>query len=205
MMKRLLSDGLRVHLGSQRDRLRKLHANYVVSRRPRRGNKPHGLPGELIVSLTSYPIRFRTLHKTARSLLAQDIRADRTILWLAEGDEQYLPDDVRELQQLGLEIRNCADLRSYKKIIPALEAFPEAFIVTADDDLYYPRDWLTNLVSGVVPNEKVIACLRAHKPEMRHGTFGPYSSWTWEFVTSGEVRDDLFPTGEQGRFIHLGR
>src|SRR6478736_6608940 len=125
LMKRLLPNALRVYLGSQRDRLRKLHANYLVSRRPRRGNKPHGLPGELVVSLTSYPIRFRTLHKTIRSLLGQDIRADRVILWLADGDEQYLPDDVRELQQLGLEIRNCADFRSYKKIIPALEAFPE--------------------------------------------------------------------------------
>ena len=95
-------------------------------------------------------------------------------------------------------------LRSYKKIIPALEAFPQAFIVTADDDLYYPRDWLTKLVGGFAPNERVIACVRAHKPEMSRGTFGPYSSWTWEFVTSGEVRDDLFPTGGAGALYPPG-
>jgi hypothetical protein len=41
-------------------------------RRPRPG-KRHGLDGELIVSLTSYPARYDTLHLTLGCLLDQSI------------------------------------------------------------------------------------------------------------------------------------
>ena len=204
LIKQFVPAGLRERLAPFRDALRKRRAEWSVRGGVRRGHRPHGLPGELIVSLTSYPPRFATLHKTIRSLLAQDVRADRTILWLAEGDRALLPVAVRELEQHGLEIRSCADLRSYKKIVPALQAFPDAFIVTADDDLYYPRDWLTKLVRGSVPGEKVIVCVRAHKPAMKDGAFAPYSSWHWELVTSGDVRDDLFPTGGAGALYPPG-
>ena len=36
-----------------------------------------------------------------------------------------------------------------KKLVPALAEFKDAYIVTADDDIYYPRDWLSMLVSAV--------------------------------------------------------
>ena len=43
----------------------------------------------------------------------------------------------------------------------------------------------------VIPDEKVITCVRAHKPEMRHGGFLAHTHrWAVEFVTSAEVRDD---------------
>ena len=187
-----------------RNALRKWRAERSVKSPVRPGGLAHGLPGELIVSLTSFPPRFPTLAKTIRSLLSQNVRADRTILWLAEGDEKFLPADVLDLQPHGLEVRTCPDLRSYKKLIPALRAFPNAFIVTADDDLFYPRDWLERLVGGFVPNEKVIVCVRAHKPARDAGEFRPYSSWHWELVTSGEVRDDLFPTGGAGALYPPG-
>lgn len=204
MLKQLVPMDIRMRLGPLREALRKWHAERSVNGRLRRGRQPHGLPGELIVSLTSYPARFATLHKGIRSLLMQDVKADRTILWLAENDEASLPAGVRELEQHGLEIRTCDDLRSYKKIVPALEQFPNAFIVTADDDLYYPRDWLTKLVRGFVPGKNVIICRRAHKPEMQDGAFAPYSSWHWELVTCGDVRDDIFPTGGAGALYPPG-
>ncbi|MFD2440114.1 hypothetical protein ACFSS8_08530 [Paracoccus kondratievae] len=46
---------------------------------------PHGLRAPLIVSLTSYPARFASLHLVLRSVLQQTVRADRVILWLDEG------------------------------------------------------------------------------------------------------------------------
>jgi hypothetical protein len=64
-------------------RLRSITAEAAVAGPIRKGSVPHNLPGELIVSLTSYPDRFPTLHKTVRSLLSQDMLADRTILWVA--------------------------------------------------------------------------------------------------------------------------
>lgn len=103
----------------------------------------HSLSGELIVSLTSYPPRFRTLKLSLLCLLKQSVRPDRIVLWIASADRGRLPRLPRQV-----EVRECDDIGPYKKLIPALEAFPDAFIVTADDDLYYPPDWLERLVSA---------------------------------------------------------
>lgn len=170
----------------------------VASFQGRRGGRPHGLPGEMIVSLASYRPRFATLSKTLRSLLAQTVRADRTILWVPEEDRPELPADVLSLEERGLEIRTSRNLRSYGKIIPALENWPDAYIVTADDDLYYEPTWLETLVGGAVPGEHVIVCRRAHRPKQNGSGFEPYAEWDWDVVTNGEVRDDLFPTGGAG-------
>ena len=106
----------------------------------------HGLSNELIVSLTSYAARFGTLGLTLRCLLTQSVKPDRVILWLAPEDIVRLPMPIRALTRHGLDIRETRDLRSYTKIIPALRAFPDAIIVTADDDLFYERHWLLALV-----------------------------------------------------------
>ena len=197
-LKRMLPQHFRNRLGEIKAKLRVKQAERAVARfRPARG-RPHGLPSELVVSLTSHAPRFPTLAKTLRSLLTQQIRADRTILWLEAKDLPDLPEDVKELTAAGLEIRTCTNVRSYNKIIHTLLEFPAAYIVTADDDIYYPPDWLGVLVGGVLPGQNVIVCRRAHRPIGRDGDFGPYSEWHWEFVTGGEVRDDLFPTGVGG-------
>jgi hypothetical protein len=109
---------------------------------------PHGLPGPLIISLTSYPARFSSLHLVLRALLSQSVAADRVILWLDPGDEDLLP---RAARLPGLEIRTCPNWRSYKKIVPTLLEAPEAYIVTADDDIYYRPDWLAGLVAVALP------------------------------------------------------
>lgn len=161
----------------------------------------HGLPGELIVSLTSYRARFVTLALTIKSLLDQRIQADRTILWVGFNDIDQLPPEVTRLQSQGLEIRPCEDIRSFTKIIPALEEFPSAYIVTADDDVYYPPDWLKLLVGGFKENSPAIVCLRAHVANIQDdGYLTPYA--TWELVTHAltdrSPTELLFPTGVGG-------
>ena len=106
------------------------------------GSLVHTLPGKLVVSLTSYPPRFATLDLTLRSLLAQDVAPVAVVLWIAHRDMAQLPQRVRALERHGLTIRGCDDTRSYKKILPALTAYPGAFIVIAGDDMAYPASWL---------------------------------------------------------------
>jgi hypothetical protein len=197
-LKRILPRSIRNRLGAAKAKLRLREAERAVARFRQPSGRPHNLPGELIVSLTSHPPRFPTLAKTLKSLLAQDVSADRTILWLDDKDVPELPGEVKELTSLGLEIRTCRNVRSYNKIVHTLLEFPDAYVATADDDLYYPPDWLGILVAGVIPGERVIVCRRTHKPLGCDGDFGPYTQWQWEFITSGEVRDDLFPTGGAG-------
>jgi hypothetical protein len=129
---------------------------------PARPGRPHGLTGELIVSLTSFPPRFNQLKLTLGCLFDQTVRADRITLWIAEEDRCHLPGDVISLRETdGFEILTCEDIGPYKKLIPALEAFPNAFIATADDDNYYPRNWLESLVRAY-DGSSVVCCVGWH-------------------------------------------
>jgi hypothetical protein len=138
---------------------------HIDAHKPRKpGIRPRcGDETEVIISLTSFPARIPYLHHCLYSLMNQTIHPHRIILWLAE--EQFpdrlddIPEKIRELQPLGLEIRWVKqDLRSYKKLIPALNAFPEAIIVTADDDLYYPDYWLERLINAYQKHPDSIHC-----------------------------------------------
>ena len=165
--------------------------------------RKHSLPQELIVSLTSYPARFGKLHLTLKSLLSQSIRPNRLILWVAHEDRTFLPLAVTKLQRFGLEIKYCKDLRSYKKIIPALRLYPDAFITTADDDTYYRHSWLEELVACYDPVIPTSVCHRARLITFDDQTkeLLPYSKWT---LISNQDKQNLahpqliFPTGIGG-------
>lgn len=195
---RFLPDRLVRLLESWRDRARVARAEKAVAAFRQPGTRRHGLPGTLIVSLTSYPGRYGVVAKTLKGLLAQTIRPDRTVLWIAEEDMAALPDEVKSLQSCGLEIRSCHDLRSYNKIIHALRLWPDAYIVTADDDLYYEPKWLETLIAGVRPGEKAIVCRRALMPKRIGEAYAAFSEWQQDIVTDGEPVDTLFPTGVGG-------
>jgi hypothetical protein len=165
---------------------------------PARRQRPHGLPALLVVSLTSYPARFETLHLTLKCLLAQTVRADRIVLWVSKEGFDRLPDDVAILRSRGLDIRITHDIGPYTKIIPSLRTFPDAFLVTADDDVYYEPRWLQQLVSAYDSNEPAIICHRAHRVRADdRGCPLPYMSWDHE-VPAPEKSPYLFPTGVGG-------
>lgn len=175
-----------------------LLAHHVLASRstPKR-SIPHTLPAPLIVSFTSYPPRFRTLALTARCLLSQSIRPDRVVLWIAENDVDSLPGDVLRLQSRGLEIRSCPDLRSFKKLVPAIERWPHAFIATADDDVFYPRTWLSGLIAGL-QNDASIPCHRARRLVL-NGAGSPSLYLRWRLDPPNQPPSPLtFPIGVGG-------
>lgn len=174
----------------------------AVARFPRvRSKAPHGLDARVVITLTSYPPRFNHLGKTLRSLLDQNVKADAVELWIAKSDVDALPADVLALKNAGLSVHPCRDIRSYKKLIPALESDPLAFYITADDDVYYPQDWLSALVSAARENPGAIIGTRTHMARrLSGGTLAPYADW--ELATDRLVADgageELFPTGVGG-------
>lgn len=178
------------------------HTRYLCSSR-RQPN--HSLPGKLIISLTSYPARFPTLHLTIRTLLSQSICPDLVVLWLYEPDLEKLPANTQRLIGKSFEVRSVErDIRSYKKLIPPLETHPSAFIVTADDDLYYKRSWLCELVDSYSPGRREIVCHRAHRIVLDHdASIAPYDQWEGEISdsTSGTL---IFPTTGGGVLIPPG-
>lgn len=137
----------------------------------------------LIASLTSYPLRIPTLHYTLYSLFAQEHKPDEVILWLSlkefPNKESDLPQSVLAFKKLGLNVQWCENnIKSYKKLIPALQAYPDAVIVTADDDVVYPKDWLKKLYNAYVKNPQYIHCHRAHRISFdESGKLLPYAQW----------------------------
>lgn len=160
---------------------------------------PHRLLAPLYVSLTSYPPRFPVLYKTLSSLLRQDVKPDAVFLWISHSDRELLPKEVLALaEQQRIQLRYCEDLKSYKKIIPMLQEFPEAFIVTADDDHFYEVGWLGKLVDGFRGDYKVVVCHRAHVISLGgDGLPNHYLNWHWA-VRCPQISHLVFPTGVGG-------
>lgn len=148
--------------------------------------KSIGITGDdkdLIVSLTSFPQRMYELHYTLYSLLTQTVKPGKIILWLAKEEfpnlEKDIPQKVLQLKGNGLTINWCTNTFSYKKLIPTLQNYPNNIIVTADDDIFYEKDWLKILIESYENNKNCIICHRAHKIKYaKNGDIAPYKNWT---------------------------
>ncbi len=126
-----------------------------------------------------------------------DWEPDKVILWVAHKDKEALPANVVGLKKRGLSIRTCKDTRSYKKIVPTLRAHPDAFIATADDDLYYDRYWLQDLTDAWSRSAGIV-CHRAHGLLLDlKGRPLPYNDWEYE-VEGPCSSSRLFPTSGAG-------
>ena len=162
----------------------------------------HELSTELIVSLTSFPARFDRLKWTIRSLIDQSVRPDKICLWIAPEHVAILPPDVWAFcHRHDVYVMTARDIGPGTKLIPALREFPTATIVTADDDFYYPPDWLKVLCQGAKANPGAIVCRRAHLARTGHdGKFKPYSAWEAQTKASKptEPGTHIFPTGVGG-------
>lgn len=157
---------------------------------------------QLIVSLTSYPKRMNFIKYSLYSLMTQNLKPDKIVLWLAE--EEFpnglddIPDDVLKFTKWGLEIMWCENIKSYKKLIPSLREFPDDLIVTVDDDIFLPKDWLEKLYSGYLKSPNDIICQRARNISFNSdGSLDSYNNW--RLFTNGASSSFLnFLTGGAG-------
>ncbi|EGO9780756.1 radical SAM protein, partial [Campylobacter lari] len=136
----------------------------------------------IIISLTSYPARIDKLHHTLHSLILQNLKADRILLWLSENEfinkEKDLPKKILFLRRYGVEIRWCKkNIKSYKKIIYTLKEFPQAIIVTADDDIIYSKQWLQKLYLSYKKKSHLVHCHRARRIKLYNNNIAPYEQW----------------------------
>ncbi|GHV72177.1 glycosyl transferase [Spirochaetia bacterium] len=159
-----------------------------------------------IVSLTSFPDRIHEIKYTIYSLLTQSVLPEKIILWLADSQfpnkESDLPDSLLAFKKNGLEIRWCEDIKSYKKLIPSLREFPDYYILTADDDIYYPKRWLekTWWEHKVYPKE--VICHVANKIQYNDDkNVLPYKEWK-RCIKPSAPSVLNFPVGAGGIFYH---
>lgn len=160
----------------------------------------HDLDSELIITLTSYKARFKYLDLTLKCLLSQSVKADKVLLWVAEEDYVELPEKVIELKDRGLEIRKTSDIRSYKKIIPALREFPNAAFFIVDDDLFYSRTMVERFIAYSKSFPGSVIAGRVHEVQFDDaGGVLPYKSWKWDSLN--KCSDNNFFTGCGGVFF----
>ena len=135
----------------------------------------------LIVSLTSYGKRVtnNSVCYTLYSLLAQHRRPQEIILWLDEDEfnDNTLPAMLRRLKNHGVQVRYCENIRSFKKIIPSMRTFPDADIITVDDDIYYSPSMVDELVMHHKLQPKNVIALGVRMPQLENGKFQPYKQW----------------------------
>ena len=121
----------------------------------------------VVISLTSFRPRFKTLPFVIASLFNQTIQASKVILWLDKGESAALPKSLESFKELGLEIHETdKNHRAYRKLIPSLELYPEKSIVTADDDIIYSRDWLENLSVDASQEQPRISYFKSRKIQL---------------------------------------
>lgn len=168
---------------------------------PGKLNATNNTSNKLIVSLTSYPPRFKTLHLCLKSLFRQSQKPDKIILNLSSDIAlENIPKKILRLQKYGLEIyRECKDIKPHKKYLYTMTRFPNAVVVTADDDVLYPYHWLKSLYKSYLEHPNCISARRVHKIQRNlNGEATPYASWIHECTSVTEPSADLLAVGVGG-------
>ena len=132
---------------------------------------------DVIISLTSIPSRLSTLHLTIRSLLNQNVSFDRIILWLHQDLRQSVPEKLKKLEGERFEIRYCPTTEPHRKLVETLKLYPDRIIVTCDDDVIYPDDWLSRLLESWRQTPDDIVAHRCRKIAIKNGEIRPYRKW----------------------------
>lgn len=160
---------------------------------------------QIIVSLTSFPAAIRFVLPAVKSILAGTELPDRIVLYLTYsqfGGEEGIPQDLRDLARENpiFEIRNYdSEIRSYRKLIPALKDFPEAIIVTIDDDVDYSPFMLSSLLRLHRRFPDRILAHRAKRilPDKPYCKW-PKLRWYHFLINKFKIRPDIIQTGIGG-------
>ena len=158
-------------------------------------------PQQIVVSLTSFGKRIHDVYLTVESLFQQSHKADKIVLWLSneEFNEHNLPAVLKSQRNRGLEIEFVdGDLGPYKKFFYALKKYPDALLITVDDDVLYPIDIIDRLYSAYLQEPEKIHCGRAHRITLdNQGQLRPYKEWR-RHSNDAESSLNVFPTGVGG-------
>jgi hypothetical protein len=169
--------------------------DYVKELGPRVGNRVRLLPLRLAnlssresildpkgptVTLTTQAHRVGSAHLAIESIARGTLKPGRLILWVSDdGVFADLPAPLRHLQSRGLEIRLAEELGPHTKYFPYLESTDQFDrpLVTADDDVVYPRRWLQELVQAHAALPQCVHCHRVRHMSAHAGEMRPYNDW----------------------------
>ena len=158
---------------------------------------------EIVCTLTSYPGRIEKTFITVEALLRQTKKPNRICLYLIKKEfkGKKLPKTLILQMNRGLEIRWVDDnIRSFAKLVPALKDFPNAVLVTFDDDIFYRFDSLEALYNAHKYYPKDIIALGAQPMEHnKKNELIPYNAWkSFRSTPHNQVSNQQIQIGSQG-------
>lgn len=160
---------LRNHLLWFRLRLRN-----IAVRQPITGSTP------VVVSLTTYGRRIDAAAIAVESIARGSTKPSRIILWL-DNPDLYAdrPAALRRLERRGLEVVLTDNFGPHTKYFPYVKSVRDHRLplVTADDDIMYPRNWLRQLGRAYIDNPTSINCHWASTVLVEDGRLKSYHTW----------------------------
>lgn len=134
----------------------------------------------IIVSLTTYPKRLGSVWIVLKNMLSQTYKPDKILLYLAEEEfpEHTLPRWTEFYSKAGVEFVFCKDLKSHKKYYCAMKEYPEAVVITVDDDLFYDNNLIEILMKSYLQFPHAISAMCAFEITFdEDGHILPYNQW----------------------------
>lgn len=122
---------------------------------------------QIIVSFTSFPLRIPNVHLVIETILGQTVQPDKIVLYLSllQFPTRKLSPELDAMIASGeLDVRyEPDDIRSYKKLVPAMRDFPDDLIITIDDDILYPDYSIETLMRSYRKYPDAISGMRVRR------------------------------------------
>lgn len=157
----------------------------------------------VVVSLTTIPDRLNALDIVISSLLEQRAQPKLIVLWLNESLRARIPEKLEQLQGEVFKIKFCEGTSSFRKLLPSLQCFQDSVIVTCDDDMIYPNNWLEGLYQSHLKHDGcVVSQVGRLVQRGGNGKVLPYKQWP--FIRSEYSDNNFLPIGYGGVLYPIG-
>lgn len=154
---------------------------------------------DIVVSLTSFPARINRVWLAIESILRQKQKPNKIILYISKsqfGSINELPHPLLEQTKRGLEIIMVeGDIRSHKKYYYAFNSFQDAYIITIDDDVFYPSYLISNMINDSKDNPNTIIANVAKTVILHNNELTDYSKWPISNLNSCTKQNFLIGIG----------
>jgi len=157
----------------------------------------------IVVSLTSFPARFNTLHLAIKSILCQKMKPDIIFLCLTKEEiknESELPASILDLKKYGLFIFFADEnIKPHNKYYYARQKYPDSLLITVDDDNIYDNNLVLDLYNSYIKHKTAVSARRVHKIKNDlNNILLPYNDWYYEYKKEILPSLKLLATGVGG-------
>ena len=155
----------------------------------------------VVVSMTSYPARIESAWIAIESILRQSVTPERFVLVLSKEEfpDKKVPRSIARLTGRGLEILWVDhNGRSFDKLLPVIEAFPDTAIITTDDDKIFPPTLLERLYSDHLRSPDSVVGARGWSIRLAGRDDEVHYGQDWVRAVAGERGMHLLMPGGNG-------